>query len=83
MKEILKYLNQHGERLDADIAKATGIAMPTLHLHLKELAAKGEIMICHTIKFEGKKMVEGVSCRIAGFIPKASPGRKSKAQLTL
>lgn len=83
MKEILQYLKQHGELLDADIAKATGIAIPVLHHHLAELTAKGEIMSCHTIRFEGKKKIEGISCRISGFIPKASPGRKSKAQLKL
>lgn len=83
MNEILQYLKQHGERLDADIAQATGIAIPTLHLHLAELAAKGEIMACHTIRYVGKKKVEGISCRISGFTPKATPGRKSKAQLNL
>ena len=83
MNEILQYLKQHGEKLDTDIAIATGIAIPVLHQHISELAAKGEIMSCHTIRFEGKKKVEGISCRISGFIPKAAPGRKSKAQLKL
>jgi DNA-binding transcriptional ArsR family regulator len=83
MKEILQYLNQHGEQFDTDIAKATGIAIPALHRHLAELTAKGAIMSCHTIRFEGKKKIEGISCRIAGFIPKAAPGRKSKVQLKL
>ena len=38
-------------------------------------------MACNTTRFEGKKKIEGISCRISGFIPKAAPGRKSKAQL--
>jgi predicted transcriptional regulator len=81
MNEVLQYLKKHeGERLDVDISKATGIAIPTLHQYLAELTAKGQIMSCHTIKYVGKKKVEGISCRISGFIPKASPGRKSKAQ---
>ena len=30
---------------------------------------------------EKGKTIEGTSCRIAGYIPPAAPGRKSKAQL--
>ena len=83
MEEVLKYLEKHeGERFDTDIAKAIGITVPSVRLHLAELTAKGKIMSCHTIRFEGKKKVEGISCRISGFIPKAAPGRKSKAQLS-
>ena len=81
MNEVLQYLkNQDGERLDIDIAKATGIAIPALHKYLAELAAKKKITSCYTTKYIGKKKVEGISCRIACFIPKATAGRKSKAQ---
>ncbi len=83
MKEILEYLKQHGEMLDTDIAEATGIALPALQLQLTELAAKGEIMLCYTTRYEGKQKFEGISCRISGFIPKVSPGRKAKSQLIL
>jgi DeoR/GlpR family transcriptional regulator of sugar metabolism len=83
MKEILQYLKQHGERLDTDIAVATGISLADVHLHLSELAAKGEIMACHSIKFDKGKKIEGISCRLAGYIPPATPGRKSKSQLKL
>ncbi len=81
MKEILQYLKKHGEQLDTEIAAATGIPLAKVRLHLSELAAKGEIMECHSIRFEKGKKIEGISCRIAGYIPPAAPGRKSKAQL--
>ena len=83
MKEILQYLKAHGERLDTDIAEATGISLAKVRVHLSELAAKGEIMVCHSTKFEKGKKIEGISCRLAGFIPPAAPGRKSKSQLKL
>jgi DeoR/GlpR family transcriptional regulator of sugar metabolism len=83
MKEILQYLKRHGERLDTEIAEATGISLANVRLHLSELAAKGEVMACHSIRFEKGKKVEGISCRLAGYIPPAAPGRKSKAQLKL
>ena len=83
MKEILQYLKTHGERLDTEIAQATGIPLAKVHLCLSELAAKNEIMVCHTTRFEKGKKVEGIICRLAGYIPPAAPGRKSKAQLKL
>ena len=83
MKEILQYLKQHGEQLDTDIAVAIGIPLANVHLHLSELAAKGEIMACHSTRFEKGKKIEGISCRLAGYIPPATPGRKSKSQLKL
>ena len=76
MKEILQYLKKNGEQLDAEIAEATGIPLAKVHLYLSELAAKGEIMVCHSIRFEKGKKIEGIRCRLAGYIPPAAPGRK-------
>jgi len=82
-KEILQYLKKHGERLDTDIAEATGISLATVRLHLAELTAKCEVVACHTTRFVKGKKIVGMTCRLAGYIPPASPGRKSKAQLNL
>ena len=81
MKEILQYLKLHGEQMDTSIAAATHIPLASVRNQLTELAAKGEIMSCHSIRFEKGKKVEGMLCRIAGYIPPAKPGAKSKAQL--
>lgn len=83
MKEILQYLKKRGERLDTEVAVATGISLANVRIHLSELAAKREVMVCHSIRFENGKKVEGISCRLVGFIPPAAPGRKSKAQLSI
>lgn len=83
MKEILQYLKKHGERLDSDIAAATGISLATVHLHLANLTTKHEVVTCHTTRFVKGKKIEGVTCRITGYTPPAAPGRKSKAQLNL
>jgi len=81
--KILQYLNKQGERLDTEIADAVGISVAQTRSYLSELTEKGEVMSCHTIRFVKGKKIEGVSCRISGFIPKAAPGRKSKVQLKL
>ena len=83
MDEILKYLKTHGERLDTEIAKDLGLSLAKAQQQLSDLAISGEIVTCHTIRFEKGKQIEGYSCRLAGFTPKAAPGRKSKVQLKL
>lgn len=82
--KILQYLkNNPGERLDTVIAAATHIPLVKLRPYLSELAAINEIVSCHSIKFVNGIKTEGTSCRIAGYSPPASPGRKSKVQLKL
>ena len=83
MNEILQYLKKHGEQFDTDIAEAIGIPLADVRLLLSELAAKGEIMACHSTRFEKGKKIEGTRCRLAGYIPPAAPGRKSSAQLKI
>lgn len=79
MKEILEYLKKHGDRLDQEIALSVGISLAKVRLHLSELAAKGEVMTCSSIRFEKGKRVEGIRCRLSGYIPPAAPGRKPNA----
>jgi predicted ArsR family transcriptional regulator len=79
MKEILQYLKTQGERLDKDIAKATGISLAAVRLQLAELTARHEVVACQSIKFNKGKKFEGTIYRVAGYSPPASPGRKPKA----
>ena len=81
--KILQYLNKQGEQLDTEIADAIGIFVSQTRSYLSELTKKGEVMSCQTIRFVKGKKIEGISCRISGFIPKTAPGRKSKVQLKL
>lgn len=81
MNEILQYLKKHGEKFDAEVAEAAGLSLSKTRLHLAELAAKGDIMVCDSIRFEKGKKIEGIRCRVSGFTPPAAPGRKSKASL--
>jgi len=83
MNEILKYLSTQGECRDTDISKATGLSVEVIHRQLTELASKNQVMLCQSTRYEKGVKIEGVSCRISGFIPKASPGAKSKVQLKL
>jgi hypothetical protein len=80
MMTIQQYLKKNGEQLDTEIAVAIGVSLATVRLHLAELAAKYEVVACHTTRFAKGKKIEGTVYRIAGYTPPAAPGRKSKAQ---
>ena len=81
MHNILQYLKHHGERLDSEIAAATGMSLENVRLAVSNLSAKGDVMICRSIRFKDGKQVEAMLCRVARYTPLASPGRKPKAQL--
>ncbi|OGA14578.1 MAG: transcriptional regulator [Betaproteobacteria bacterium RIFCSPLOWO2_12_FULL_63_13] len=80
MQEIMQYLKIHGQRLDSEIAVATGIPLARVRRSLSDLSARGEISKCSVIRFNDGEKVEGFLCRIAGYIPPKTPGRKPGAK---
>jgi transcription initiation factor IIE alpha subunit len=80
MQKIHQYLKDRGEQLDAEIAAATRIPLADVRAHLSELTRRGDIIACHTTRYVNGKKIEGMLCRIAGYTPAASPGRKPKAR---
>lgn len=73
---ILQHLKKHGQLLDSEIATATGIPLPKVRTSLSDLSARGEISRCSVTRFNNGKQVEAMLCRISGYVPPASPGRK-------
>lgn len=73
---VLQYLKKHGQQLDSEIAAATGIPLRQVRLSLSDLSARGEISKCSVTRYSDGKPVEGILCRVSGFIPAAAPGRK-------
>jgi predicted ArsR family transcriptional regulator len=73
---ILQYLKKNGQRLDSEIAAATGIPLAKVRLSITDLSARGEISKCSVTRYNDGKPVEGVLCRVAGSIPPKTPGRK-------
>lgn len=80
MQEILKYLKQSGERLDSEIAAATGLSLAKVRLGVTDLHARGAVMMCRSIRYMNGKEIDAIVCRISGYIPPAAPGRKPKAK---
>jgi len=77
---ILEYLKTHGQRLDTEIAAATGIPLRKVRISLTDLSARGEISRCSVTRFSDGKPAEGMLCRIMGSIPPTTPGRKPGAK---
>ena len=80
MHDILQYLKHHGEQLDSQIATAIGISLAKVRSSVSELSARGEVVVCRSIRFKEGKQIEALLCRLSGYIPPAAPGRKAKAQ---
>ncbi|MDK9713521.1 MAG: transcriptional regulator [Sulfuritalea sp.] len=80
MQEIMQYLKNNGQRFDSEIAAATGLSLAKVRRSISDLSARGEISKCSVTRFntDGQK-VEAVLCRVAGYIPPKSPGRKPGA----
>jgi predicted ArsR family transcriptional regulator len=73
---ILQYLKKHGQLLDSEIAAATGIPLPKVRSSLCDLSERGEISRCSVTRYKDGKPFEAMQCRISGYVPPASPGRK-------
>ena len=74
---ILQYLKKHGQKLDLEIAAATGISLPNVRNSLSDLSARGEISKCSVTRFTNGKPVQAMQCRISGYVPPPAPGRKA------
>lgn len=77
---ILQCLKKHGQLLDHEIASETGIPLAKVRFSLADLSQRGEISKCSVTRYDTGKPVEGILCRIAGYIPKPAPGRKPAAK---
>lgn len=77
--QVLQYLKQHGQLLDSEIAEATGISLLQVRSSLSMLSARKEISKCSVTRFKNGKPIDGVLCRISGYVPPAAPGRKPRA----
>lgn len=78
--QILQHLRKYGERLDKDIAFATGIPLIQVKLILEKLTNQGAIISCSTIRFDKGKKIEGMLCRIAGYVHPLAPNLKPQSQ---
>jgi DNA-binding Lrp family transcriptional regulator len=79
MHKIMQYLKKNGQRLDSEIATATGLPLAKVRNLLTDLSAQGEISKCSVVRFNDGKKIEGMLCRVSGYIPPKAPGRKPGA----
>ena len=78
LTEILHCLKKHGQRLDLEIAAETGVPLAKVREDLAALSATGAIITCNQTRFEHGKRIDGLLCRMSGWIPPPAPGRKAK-----
>jgi len=78
LTQILQYLKKHGQRLDTEIAKDTGISLAKVREGVSTLRASGDVITCDLTRFEDGKPIQAWVCRVSGYTPHAAPGRKAK-----
>ena len=78
MIEILQCLKKHGQRLDSEIAKETGMSLATARQGVVGLAATGAIVTCSLTRFEKRQADRGLAVPRIGLHSAAAPGRKAK-----
>jgi DNA-binding IclR family transcriptional regulator len=78
MSEVLECLKKHGQRLDLEIAKETGVPLATVRSQLASLVANKEVIMCKLTRFEHGKRIDAWQCRTSGYFPPMAPGRKAK-----
>ena len=76
---VFEHIKQKGQVRDAEIATALGLGLAKVRSTLTDLAARGQIFCCRVTRFADGKPVEEILCRVSGYIPPASPGRKPKS----
>jgi len=79
-QQILDYLKKSGQELDRKIAHEIGISLNQLHDSLKELEKSKKVFTCSVTTYEYGESSEGLMCRISGYIPPATPGRKTASK---
>jgi len=77
---ILQFLRNNGEQLDAEIAKALHMPKTTVLSHISQLSSAGEVICCQVTRYFDGKKIEGVSCRLAAYIPPRATGPKPGAK---
>jgi hypothetical protein len=76
MQAILDYLKLGGDRLDTEIAAATGMSLESVRTTVSSLQKRGEVMVCRSIRYKDGLEVDSMLCRISGYVPPKAPGRK-------
>lgn len=74
---IINCLKKHGQLLDLEIAKETGIPLSAVRHSLSDLSEQGEISRCSVTRYDSGKPVKGSLCRIAGYAPTYSTNRRA------
>ncbi len=73
---IIDFPKTHGDRLDCEIAESLKLSRAEVATQIAELSSGGHIICCKVTRYIQGTRIEGISCRIAGTVPKPAPGPK-------
>lgn len=76
MRTVLDFLKTHGDALDCEMVQSLKLSPSEVASQISKLSSAGDIICCKVTRFIQGRKIEGISCRIAGSVPKAAPGPK-------
>jgi hypothetical protein len=76
--EILSCLRAHGQCLDSEIARETGVSVEEVREQFAALLASGDVIACKLTRFDEGKPVVAMMYRASGCFPPRGAGRKPK-----
>ena len=77
-RTLLSCLRAHGQRLDVDIARETGVSVQEVRDCFAALLTSGDVIACKLTRFQAGKPVISMMYRASGYFPPVGAGRKSK-----
>jgi len=75
-EQILMCLEGQKECFDYDMTETLGQPRATVSAALSKLVSRGEVVMCHSIRFENDRPIGGVRCRLASHLPTVAPGQR-------
>lgn len=75
---VLEYLKKHGQKMDREIVKDTGINLDIVRKLISELESQKHISCCSVVNYDKGQAIDGILCRVSGYVPPAAPGRKAQ-----
>lgn len=79
LMDILIYLREGSQRLDAEIVAATGISLDDVRAALAIRSRRGD-SVCYTTRFTDGTKIEGMLCRANGLERKTAVSRRKNVK---
>lgn len=76
--KVLDCVKSHGQIIDRHIAEELSMSIDSVKAAIDDLTKAKKLYTCNIIHFKNGHEISGILCRMSGYMPPASAGRKAK-----